>query len=182
MNSYLCMKRFCELKGIPVPYIHHDWNEAVGYAHLDPVEFWPRRKSPPELSRRTTKPSNDAKQRGPRMDSEALLPTRGKLKRRLDTLLPHVPVKPFSKNATCQLHRWAWKETHPKDKMEGRNWKPPGARAKLLRCETCQVHLCLNCWAVYLNVKYLKQRVFDILGEYEEEELDAAAKRRKMAK
>jgi hypothetical protein len=45
VNSYVSMKRYCELKGVAVLWNHHDWNEAIGYAHLDPVEYWPRRKA-----------------------------------------------------------------------------------------------------------------------------------------
>ncbi len=45
VNSYVCMKRYCKFKGVPVPWTHHDWNEAIGYAHLDPIMDWPRRKS-----------------------------------------------------------------------------------------------------------------------------------------
>jgi len=45
VNLYICMKRYCELKGVPVLWTHHDWNEAIGYAHLDPEEDWPKRKS-----------------------------------------------------------------------------------------------------------------------------------------
>ena len=46
VNLYVMMKWCCEMKGVPVPWNHHDWNEAIGYAHLDPHEYWPRRKSP----------------------------------------------------------------------------------------------------------------------------------------
>jgi len=45
VNSYMCIKRYCELKGVEVPWTHHDWNEAIGYAHLDPEEDWQKRKS-----------------------------------------------------------------------------------------------------------------------------------------
>jgi len=45
VNSYVMMKRYREMKGVPVPWNHHDWNEVIGYAHLDPHEYWPRRKS-----------------------------------------------------------------------------------------------------------------------------------------
>ncbi len=44
VNSYVAMKQYCKLKGVVVPWNHHDWNEAIGYAHLDPAEYWPRRK------------------------------------------------------------------------------------------------------------------------------------------
>ena len=191
VNAYVSMKRYCELKGVPVPWTHHDWNEAIGYAHLDPIEYWPRRKEPPknddtnagsakaaamsDLSK-TTKP------KAPKMDSKSLSPTRGRLKLRLDTTLPHMPLKTDNENATCQLHRWAWKEVHPLYKAEGVNIKPPGSRAHVMKCETCKVHLCLGCWEIYHRSHSLKMRVFDILGDYEEDGLDAAAKRRKTMK
>ena len=33
VNSY-------ELKGAKMMWTHHDWNETIGNAHLDPVEDW----------------------------------------------------------------------------------------------------------------------------------------------
>ncbi len=51
-----------------------------------------------------------------------------------------------------------------------------------MKCETCKVHLCLRCWEIYHRSHSLKMRVFDILGDYEEDGLDAAAKRRKTIK
>jgi adenosine deaminase len=29
VNSYVMYKRYCELKGVPVQWTHHDWNEAI---------------------------------------------------------------------------------------------------------------------------------------------------------
>ncbi len=46
VSSYVSLKRYCELKGVPVPWTHHNWNEAIGYVHLDPIEYRPRRKGP----------------------------------------------------------------------------------------------------------------------------------------
>ncbi len=46
VNSYMALKRYCKLKGVLVPWTYHDWNESIGYAHLDPTEYWPRRKVP----------------------------------------------------------------------------------------------------------------------------------------
>jgi hypothetical protein len=43
VNLYVSMKWYCELKGVPVPWTHHNWNEAIGYAHVDTTEYWPRR-------------------------------------------------------------------------------------------------------------------------------------------
>jgi hypothetical protein len=79
VNSYVSMKRYCELKGVPVPWIHHDWNKAIGYVHLDPIEYWPRRKGSFKNDD-TTCPAkqdnlSDLKKKAPRVDSIALLPT-----------------------------------------------------------------------------------------------------------
>ena len=44
MNSYISFKWYCELKGVPVKWTHHDWNQGIRYAHLDLDEDWPRKK------------------------------------------------------------------------------------------------------------------------------------------
>ncbi len=94
------------------PWSHHDWNEAIGYAHLDP-EYWPRRKGPfrkngdatGSATKRATM-SDLPKKKAPRLNSMSLSPTRGRLKGRRDheTRL-HMPLPPLSANAACQLHR-----------------------------------------------------------------------------
>jgi hypothetical protein len=167
VNSYVCMKRYCELKGVPVPWTHHDWNEAIGYAHLDPIEDWPRRKSA-DYERPPMKLEDIAsatKRRAPRVDSKALSPTRGRLRIPLDESMSHMPVVPLLPNAACQLHRWAYKETHPMEKVDGATTKPSGSRSGVMRCETCEVNLCLKCWKPYHKQHRLKPLVFDILGE-----------------
>ncbi len=67
VNSYVSYKRYCKLKGVPVNWTHHDWNEAIGYAHVDPDEYWPRRKLPPK-----SVPKANAKSICHRFDSQAL--------------------------------------------------------------------------------------------------------------
>ncbi len=47
VNSYVMMKQYCNLKGVPVKWMHHDWNEAIAHAHINPDEYWPLKKSPP---------------------------------------------------------------------------------------------------------------------------------------
>ncbi len=54
VNLYVSMKQYCELKGVPVPWSHHNWNKAIRYAHLDLIEYWPRRKGPPAKNDDTT--------------------------------------------------------------------------------------------------------------------------------
>ncbi len=82
---------------LPVPWTHHDWNEAIGYVHLDPIEYWPRRKGLFKNDDTTcpTKQDNlsDLKKKASRMDSMALLPTRYRLKGRLNhNTTMHMPV------------------------------------------------------------------------------------------
>ncbi len=136
VNSYVSYKRYCELKEVPVKWTHHDWNEAVGYAHADPVEYWPRKKSPPKSNAEVTV----TKARAPKMDSLALSPTRGWLRRRLDDSVTHMPVLPQAPTGTtvCQLHQWAYKEFNPDD--EQKNCKLAGSRSQVMRCWTCEVN------------------------------------------
>jgi hypothetical protein len=49
VNSYVAMKQYCEFKGVPVKWTHHDWNEAIENAHINPDEDWSRAKSPPDI-------------------------------------------------------------------------------------------------------------------------------------
>ena len=36
VNTYMVLRRYCELKGVPMPYTHHDLNKEIGYAILIP--------------------------------------------------------------------------------------------------------------------------------------------------
>ncbi len=160
MNFYVSMKQYCELKGVPVPWMHHDWNKAIGYMYLDPIEYWPRRKGPFKNDD-TTCPAkqdnpSDLKKKAPKVDSMYLLPTWGWLKGRLNhNTTIHMPVPPSSQNAMCQLHCWAHKETRSLDKAVGRNIKPSSLRSHVMQCETCGVNLCLKCWELF----HTKQRL-----------------------
>jgi hypothetical protein len=101
VNAYVSYKRYCELKGVPVKWTHHDWNEAIGYAHIDPDEYWPQRKSPPKSDPKVV----NGKQRAPKIDTLALLPTRGRLRDRLSSTI-HMPLLPDGPPGmvVCQLH------------------------------------------------------------------------------
>ena len=183
VNLYVMMKRYCEMKGVPVLWNHHDWNEAIGYAHLDPHEYWPRRKSPHSTTTEgavaavstaavstTKQPKLNTKgkpilPRGPRVDSSALSPTRGSLKCCLDhNTRVHMPEPPLTLNANCTLHRWAHKEFNPNDVPSN---KPAGSRAHVMRCEACGVNLCLRCWKIFHTQQRLRLHVPAILGEKE---------------
>ncbi len=123
VNSYVSYKRYCKLKGVPVNWTHHNWNEAIGYAHVNPDEYWPRRKSPPKSI-----PKANAKSICQRFESQALSPTRGWLQDRLAPTT-HMPVM-ASKDHVRQLHQWAYKEFNP---YEPDNVKPKGSRAQVMK-------------------------------------------------
>ncbi|MFM8621986.1 MAG: hypothetical protein ACKOB3_01190, partial [Holophagaceae bacterium] len=154
VNSYISYKRYCELKGVPVTWTHHDWNEAIGYAHVDPNEYWPQRKSPPK-----SVPKANAKSICHRFDSQALSPTRGWLRNRLAPLT-HMPIM-ASKDHVCQLHRWAFREFNPN---EPDHVKPKGSRAQVMKCRECNVHLCLPCFEIYHTQERLRPMIPTILG------------------
>jgi len=153
VNSYVMYKRYCELKGVPVKWKHHDWNEAVGYAHVDPDEFWPRRKSPPKATSKT------AQKRSTKIDSQALSPSQGRLRDRLTPAI-HLAV-PCEKQHTCQLHRWAHKEFNPCE-LE-KNLKPKGSCSLVVRCRECDVHLCIPCFEIFHTKQRLRPLIPKIL-------------------
>jgi hypothetical protein len=137
VNSHELMKRYCELKGVPVLWTHHDWTKAIRYAHLVPIEYWPRRKGSfknddTNCPAKQNNPSNLEK-KAPRVDSMALLPTWGWLKGHLNhNTTNYMPVPLLSQNATCHLYCWAYKEMHLLDKAEGSNIKPSGLRSHVM--------------------------------------------------
>ena len=167
VNPYVCYKRYCELKGVLVQWNHHNWNEAIGYTHLNPDKDWQRKKSPPATPKSTT--SSDSKKRAPKIDNKALSPTRGQMKVRLDTSRNHMPVIPRGKphNNVCQLHRWADKEFNPTADVKGRkkNTKPAGGRTNVMRCTMCDVNLCIRCWEIFHTKEHLRYHIPGILGE-----------------
>lgn len=57
----------------------------------------------------------------------------GNLKGRLDTCLDHLPTEKESTRARCALHRWVGVET----------------TSQLSQCNTCGVHLCIQCYRLF---------------------------------
>ena len=171
VNAYMMLRRYCELKGVRMPYSHHDFNEKVGYALLNPDKEWPRRKSPTKSATQTPMRSTRAPKqfiRAPKFNLNALSPNKGRLNRRLDNSLTHMPVPPPGKkeNHVCQLHRWAHAEKYPKKKGDENktNTIPPGARVSVLNCKACGVILCLECFEMYHTVERLDTKIDSILS------------------
>jgi hypothetical protein len=148
VNSYVSMKRYCELKGVPVPWSHQDWNKAIGYAHLDP-EYWPRRKGPfsknDDATGSTTKrvaTSDLPKKKAPRLNSKSLSPTRGRLKGWLDhkTRLP-MPLPTLIVGHTRSQTQWTRRKGQTSSRL---------VHAHTSCNVRSGVHLCLKCLPIFL--------------------------------
>ena len=167
VNAYMMYRRFCELKGVTQIYCHHDFREAIGYALIDPVGEWPRRKSPSGPPRKKQKRAESTKApslntestRAPRLNTCALSPGRGRMKKRLETSLGHYPCLPVGKkqHRVCQLHRWAHSE------KGGDNEIPSGARLNVFECLACRVKLCIPCFRIYHECSDLGEKIDEIL-------------------
>ena len=70
----------------------------------------------------------------------SLNPCTGKLCCRLDRTLNHLPVQPMKPEANCQLHNWAKQSKH---------------RKQLMKCPTCNVIICLDCYKKFHEVSDL---------------------------
>ena len=148
-----------------MPCKHHDFNKAVGYALISPESDWPRRKGPPEISsqKKRKRSPTAAEQTGgatkaPRFHWNALCPSSGSLRCRLDETQNHMPIEPSVKpdNRVCQLHRWA-------AQTKGMNI-PPGARgSSVCQCKHCGVNLCIRCFETYHTCWFLESKIDDIL-------------------
>jgi hypothetical protein len=115
MISYVFMKGYCELKGVPV-----HGRTTTGSRPLD-TRIWTLLSigqegrglsgmmTPLVPESRTKHKTSDLK-KAPRVDSMSLSTTRGQLKGFLDhDTKTHMPLPPLRLNATCQLHCWAYK-------------------------------------------------------------------------
>ena len=157
------------MKGVAMPYSHHEFNEKIEYALLNPATEWPKRnrKQPPELlsanKRKRISPVSTPqltptkKARAPKLNRDALSPNKGRLKVRLDkSTMQHLPV-PTGGKGVCQLHRWAHNM-----RADGKKYYfvvPSGARAGVAKCSVCRVQLCMQCYAMYHTCDNLTAKI-----------------------
>ena len=73
-NAYMLMRRYCELKGVKMPFTHHDFIESVAFALLDPAGHGSKRKTLAKAPKRKT-PAKAAGKRKRPAESSAI--TRG---------------------------------------------------------------------------------------------------------
>ena len=165
-NSFILYRKFQEMHGRK-PMSHYDYIRMIALAWIDKEEYWYRlptvrtkrgRNSDNDGSSRAssrahsstasssssaataevvttrssskrTKKANDERTR--KFSDASLDPKKGSLCIRLDRNKDHFPEQVTSKNSKCQLHHWLSKDR---------------VRSQLMRCNTCHVTLCLNCF------------------------------------
>ena len=87
--------------------------------------------------------SSTIKKRETPVTDITLCPRTGVLRDRLRVQRgAHMPVPSDSKEAQCAMHRWATKEKK---------------RSQILKCTTCQIHLCRECYKLCHTVEEVAQ-------------------------
>ena len=171
VNSYVSYKTYMESIG-KTPMSHYKFREAIGLALIDPTKYWPdrmankKRKTSPitetETNQRTQRKrvvpssleapqqpsgcssaSSTMKKRATPVTDITLCPRTGVLRDRLRVQRgAHMPLPSDSKEAQCAMHRWATKEKK---------------RSQILKCATCQIHLCSECYKLFHTVEEVAQ-------------------------
>ena len=163
-NSYVLYKRYCEVHRLPQRFTHYEWVCEIGKAWLHPDQYF-KIISPRDgmsvtsvlSSTSTSTAARGTKRRSSRI-AEAE-PKRGKSIAFTDATLssdskcfivrrdrtkmhwPSLPDKTRSE-PRCQLHTWASRSQIRK-------------KAGVVRCETCGVHLCIECFNIFHEVPNL---------------------------
>ena len=154
------------------PMSHYKFREAIGLALIDPTKYWPdrmankKRKTSPITETETNQrpqrkrvvpssleapqqpsgcssASSTMKKRATPVTDITLCPRTGVLRDRLRVQRgAHMPLPSDSKEAQCAMHRWATKEKK---------------RSQILKCATCQIHLCSECYKLFHTVEEVAQ-------------------------
>ena len=166
-NAYHMMCRYYVFMGLKAPWTHYQFQEAISWALLDPVNCWPtkdnKKVSPIMMNKRKhVYPSCEkakAKALAPSQEKRRTKLTKrtlspgGMLARRLDVSLGHFPTvvaEGKRKSTVCQLHRMANRMVNESNDI------PPGARTDVYVCKGCDATLCVKCWATFHQTKCLK--------------------------
>lgn len=167
-NSYILYKKFCELHRVKPRYSHYEFVCFVGRAWLHPEKYFSYYCSPSSRSNVSTSSSLPEASRV----VEVKLPGRRKrllknnlaeeslvavkkfrlsgftdatlsnknpiFSSRMDKFKSHFPanINYTLSSPRCQLHTWA---TNSKVRK----------KAQVVRCQTCNVHLCIDCFEVF---------------------------------
>ena len=171
VNSYVSYKTYMESIG-KTPMSHYKFREAIGLALIDPTKYWPdrmankKRKTSPITETETNQrpqrkrvvpssleatqqssgcssASSTMKKRATPVTDITLCPRTGVLRDRLRVQRgAHMPLPSDSKKSQCAMHRWATKEKK---------------QSQILKCATCQIHLCSECYKLFHTVEEVAQ-------------------------
>ena len=150
-NSYVLYRMFFKLHDLKPPWTHYEYIRAISLAWLDQETYWPSRKKTSASSNITQssqsstssmmsrlRPSNTTVvARSVTFTDKTLDAYSGALRCRLDRHFAHLPERGDKKVNSCQLCYWKNKER---------------VRSQVLRCNTCQILLCIDCFKPFHEV------------------------------
>ena len=164
-NTYVLYRKFYKIHKKEPPYTHYEFVRQVALAWLKPSKYWHSSASAMQQGdQHSLESSNHASMKSDSIASniitrkrkmkyidrknntfstKSLDPYQGALRCRLDVTLTHLPVKNDKPENSCQLHYWLEKSKY---------------RAQLLRCPTCNVTLCVDCYKYFHETPIIKGR------------------------
>ena len=138
---------------------HYEFRKMIALAWINPSQFAGgdkknlKRKCGDDniSSARSTQSSISSSEscnsvkKGAYISDESLHPYHGALKIRLSGLYHHCPAHPYAKDPTCSLHWWAADDNAYK------------RRGNIMRCDCCNVNLCIDCFPLFHRIKDVKR-------------------------
>ena len=175
-NSYVLYKRYCEVHKIPQRFTHYEWVCEIGKAWLHPDQYF-KLLTPSSSTSVSSATTSTTVARGTKRRSDRIAeaePKKGKSIAFTDATLssdskcfivrrdctknhwPSLPDKTRSE-PRCQLHTWASGSQIRK-------------KAGVVRCETCGVHLCIQCFNIFHEAPNLVQKKTQLYNKMMDEE------------
>ena len=169
-NSYRLYCMFMKQHRCKDILSHYEFQGEVAKAWIDPDKFWPKIEknittSSASLSSKSSTSTRLAKRKlelllhmgkhkKARITDKSLCPFTGKHRMRGDSSKHHWPV-PDSHGSVvrCQLHSWATNGKHR-------------SKRHVMRCETCDVRLCVECFKLFHTEVDLVGKKKDLSTKY----------------
>ena len=130
------------------PLSHYEYIRAISLAWLDQKNYWTKKKTTTSSS--AVSQSSDSSfisrlrsadkpvvTKSVAFTNKSLDAYSGALRCRLDKHHDHLPIRGENKVNTCQLCYWKSKSR---------------VRAQVMKCTTCQIYLCLDCFKPFHEV------------------------------
>ena len=153
-NAFILYRKFHQIHEIQAPLTHYDFIKKIALAWIDPENYWPKqttRSAKTSISSSSTSTTRSIITRlssvppPPKkmatFSNRSLDPYIGALRCRLDRNLDHLPVENDKPHANCQLHFYLSKVKR---------------RSKMMKCNTCNARLCIDCYKKFHTVPDLK--------------------------